>query len=455
MREFDTELVRVLPDTARKGANGQLWVGGRPLAELADEFGTPLYVYDVATIRAACAAFRGGLAQYSGKASLIYAAKAYASVALFQLLVQEGFGVDCVSDGELFMAHCAGVPAERLVFHGNNKLEPELEFALRIGVGRFVIDNLDELELLAAIATREGKTASVWLRLNPGVEPHDTHAYRRTGQLDSKFGLPIETGDAERAVCSCQSLSALQLLGYHIHIGSQIFDLRPYREAIERTFAFAARMRDRYGIVPREFSPGGGLGVPYIPDDPVLHLTEAAAMLAEWVQAAARAWDLPLPRLFLEPGRSVVTRAGLALYRVGAVKRIPGVRTYVAVDGGMADNIRPALYGAHYVALPGKFTKRPVERVTVVGKYCESGDVLVREAWLPAPRRGDLVVVLVAGAYCLAMASNYNLARRPAVVAVEDGRVMVWQRRETLNDLIAREMVVAPKMTGIEFSPCP
>lgn len=455
MREFDTELVRVLPDTARKGADGQLWVGGRPLAALADEFGTPLYVYDVATIRAACAALRRGLAQYSGEASLIYAAKAYASVALFQLLVQEGLGVDCVSDGELFMAHCAGVPAERLVFHGNNKLESELEFALRIGVGRFVIDNLDELELLAAISTREGKTASVWLRLNPGVEPHDTHAYRRTGQLDSKFGLPIETGDAERAVRSCQSLSALQLLGYHIHIGSQIFDLRPYREAIERTFAFAARMRDRYGIVPREFSPGGGLGVPYIPDDPVLNLTEAAAMLAEWVQAAARAWDLPLPRLFLEPGRSLGARAGLALYRVGAVKRIPGVRTYVAVDGGMADNIRPALYGAHYVALPGKFTERPAERVTVVGKYCESGDVLVREAWLPAPQRGDLVVVLVAGAYCLAMASNYNLARRPAVVAVEDGRVMVWQRRETLNDLIAREMVVAPKMTGIEFSPCP
>ncbi|MCM8746085.1 diaminopimelate decarboxylase [Thermomicrobium sp. CFH 73360] len=455
MRKFDTELVRVLPDTARMDANGQLSVGGRPLAELASEFGTPLYIYDVATIRAACAAFRRGLAQYSGEASLIYAAKAYASVALFQLLAQEGLGIDCVSDGELFMAHYAGVPGERLVFHGNNKLESELELALRIGVGRLVVDNRDELELLAAIATAEGKTAAVWLRLNPGVEPHDTHAYRRTGQLDSKFGFPIETGDAERAVSFCQSCSALRLLGYHLHIGSQIFDLAPYREAIERAFAFAARMRDRYGVVPREFSPGGGLGVPYTPDDPMLDLTQAAAMLAEWVQAAARAWNLPLPRLYLEPGRSLVARAGLALYRVGAVKRIPGVRTYVAVDGGMADNIRPALYGARYVVLPGRFTERSAEQVTVVGKYCESGDVLVWEAWLPTPQRGDLVIVPVAGAYCLAMASNYNLARRPAVVAVEDGRVMLWQRRETLTDLIAREMVAAPKVTGIEFSPCP
>ncbi len=455
MHEFDTELVRLLPDTARKGADGQLWVGGRPLAELAEEFGTPLYVYDVATIRATCAALRRGLARYPGEVSLIYAAKAYASVAFFQWLAREGLGIDCVSDGELFMAQCAGVPAERLVFHGNNKLESELEFALRIGVGRFVIDNLDELELLAASATRQGKAVSVWLRLNPGVEPHDTHAYRRTGQLDSKFGLPIETGDAERAVHSCRSLPGLRILGYHIHIGSQLFDLAPYREAIERTFTFAAQMRDRYGIVPLEFSPGGGLGVPYTPNDPVLDLAEAVAMLAEWVQAAARAWKLPLPRLFLEPGRSLVARAGLALYRVGAVKRIPGVRTYVAVDGGMADNIRPALYGAQYVALPARFTERPVERVTVVGKYCESGDVLIREAWLPTPQRGDLVAVLVAGAYCLAMASNYNLARRPAVVAVEDGRVMVWQRRETLDDLIAREIGVSGKEIGIEFPPCP
>ncbi|MCS7050980.1 MAG: diaminopimelate decarboxylase, partial [Thermomicrobium sp.] len=448
MREFESELVRLLPDTATRDANGCLSIGGCSLVELADRFGTPLYVYDIATIRAACARIRQGLATYPGDAFLVYAAKAYASIGLVQLLAAEGLWVDCVSDGELFVAATAGVPPERLVFHGNSKLPSELVFALRLGVGRLVVDNLDELDLLERIAEQEGKQVAVLLRLNPGVEPHETHAYRRTGQLDSKFGLPIETGDAERAVVRCVSSPVLRFLGYHVHIGSQLFDLQPYREAIDRVFAFAATMRDRFGAVPREFSPGGGFGVAYTPDDPVLDVAEAAAVIASWTRAAAQEHGLqPLPTLFLEPGRAVVARAGVALYRVGAVKRIAGVRTYVAVDGGMADNIRPALYGARTVVVPVRHLSRPTEQVTVVGKYCESGDVLVREGWLPAPQRGDLVVVPVSGAYCLAMASNYNMARRPAVVAVDEGRAVVWQRRETFQDLVVRDSAAAQTVT--------
>ncbi|MCX7622945.1 MAG: diaminopimelate decarboxylase [Thermomicrobium sp.] len=446
------DIESLLPDTATWEADGCLSLAGRSVAGLAEAFGTPLYVYDVATIRGCCAAYRAGCAGYPGEAQLVYAAKAFAAVGLLRLLAAEGLGVDCVSGGELFLAWCAGVPPECLVFHGNNKSEEELALALRLGVGRIVVDSLDELELLARLVTDPSEPVRVLLRLNPGVEPHDTHAYRRTGQLDSKFGLPIATGDAARAVARCLELwPAIALLGYHIHIGSQIFDLAPYRSAIERAYDFAAEMARIHGAIPQEFSPGGGFGVAYTVEDRPVEVAAAAATVAGWVADAARARGLPLPRLVLEPGRSLVARAGVAVYRVGTVKRIPGVRTYVAVDGGMADNIRPALYGARYQVVPACWSDRPPERVRLVGKYCESGDVLIDEAELPSPQRGDLLVIPVAGAYCLAMASNYNAALRPTVVAVEDGDVMVWQRRERLDDLLAREVSGCFSGRDVEF----
>lgn len=452
MAESDAIPQHLLPDTATRDAQGCLCIGGRAIPELATLFGTPLYVFDVATIRNAGMAFRRGLAAYPGTTSLVYAAKAFASLGLLHLIAKQGLGIDCVSGGELAFACTAGVPAERLVFHGNNKSESELLLAVQLRVGRIVVDHHEELELLAALAQRFDRRIRILLRLNPGVEPHDTHAYRRTGQLDSKFGLPIETGDAERAVARCLELPQLELLGYHMHIGSQLFDLAPYREAIARLFTFAARMRERYGVVPHEVSPGGGFGVPYTREDPVLDLEEATRTLVHWVARAAEEAHLPYPHLVLEPGRSLVARAGIAVYRVGAVKRIPGLRTYVAVDGGMADNIRPALYGARYMAVTARREKRPVELVTIVGKYCESGDVLVRDCELPRPQRGDLIVLLVAGAYGLALASNYNLACRPAVIAVDQGSVVVWQRRETIEDLLQREIRPAIQASEIEFS---
>jgi len=437
---FMTEPAHILPETARSGACGQLCIGEVALSQLAEQFGSLLTFYEVATRAPAVAANRHGLVSYPGETASVSTAKAFATGELLRLLASEGLGVDCVSEGELALARAAGVSAERLVLHGNNKSEEELRFALELGVGRIVVDNHDELERLAAIARSTGKTVSILLRLNPGVEPHDTHAYRRTGQLDSKFGLPIVTGDAEAAVARCLSTPELALLGFHVHIGSQLFDLIPYQRAIEQVFAFAGELSRRFAFSLREFSPGGGFGIPYTTEDPVLDLAEATAQVSRWVAEAASMAGLPLPRLVLEPGRSLVGRAGMALYRVGSVKRLPGIRTYVAVDGGMADNIRPALYGARYLALPViERADRRRERVTLVGKYCESGDVLVRDAVLPEPVPGDLVAIPVAGAYCLAMASNYNLARRPVVVALEAGRVELWQRRETIADLLARE----------------
>jgi diaminopimelate decarboxylase len=292
---FVAERAHILPETAWRDESGQLWTGGVPLPRLAEQYGTPLYLYDVATIRAAIAAYRHGLESYPGETALVYAAKAFAAVGLLRLLASEGLGVDCVSEGELALARAAGVPAERLVFHGNNKSEEELRFALELGVGRIVVDNHDELERLAAIARSTGKTVSILLRLNPGVEPHDTHAYRRTGQLDSKFGLPIVTGDAEAAVARCLSTPELALLGFHVHIGSQLFDLIPYQRAIEQVFAFAGELSRRFAFSLREFSPGGGFGIPYTAEDPVLDLAEATAQVSRWVAEAASMAGLPLP----------------------------------------------------------------------------------------------------------------------------------------------------------------
>jgi diaminopimelate decarboxylase len=429
------------PVTAQRDAEGALAVAGIPLAALAAEFGTPLYVYDVETIRRQCRAYRTAFETSYPRARVAYAGKAWMSRALLDLLREEGLGLDVVSEGELAVALACGFPAERLHFHGNNKTPHELRLALDVGVGSIVIDNHDEIDLLAQLTAGRTPAADVLLRLNPGIDVH-THDYRKTGIPDSKFGLGIATGDAEQAVQRIVNCPGLRLRGYHVHVGSQIFEIEPFVATVETVFAFAAAMRDRFGIVPDEVSPGGGFGIPYEPGDPSTPVEEYAGAVARAAVAAAERWDLPDPTLTVEPGRSIVGLAGVAVYTLGARKRIPGVRTYVSVDGGMADNIRPALYGAAYTAeLVARATGDEVEHVTIAGKYCESGDVLIERVALPPFVPGDLLAVPSAGAYCLAMASNYNLAFRPAVVFVEEGSALLVQRRETVDDLLRRDAI--------------
>ena len=433
----------ILPLTAAADDAGRLSIGGCDLRELADRFGTPLYIYDEHSIREACRAYRGAFEAELPSVRVLYAAKAWLSPALTRILVQEGLGMDVVSGGELHTALAGGMPAEQIGFHGNAKGVDELEQALDAGVGRIIVDNDDELDTLDRL-TRERDTAqTIMLRITPGVNAR-THLKTTTGLRDSKFGFPLPSGQAAAAVERALAAPGLDLSGFHIHLGSPIYDLQPYRDGIAVAAGFAAEMQERHGYRWREFSPGGGFAIGYTDD----RLPPDHAAYAEAVSGALRAacedHGLPLPEVHIEPGRSVVGRAGLALYSVVSRKEIPGTRSYVAVDGGMADNVRPAMYDSQYRALAAERMHAPAERtVTIAGKFCESGDVLVRDAQLPDLQPGELIAMPAAGAYQLAMESNYNLALRPAVVLVRDGEARLARRRQTFEDLLALETLDA------------
>ena len=431
-------LEKVLPLSAELTPSGHLAVGGCDVVELAATFGTPLYIFDELTLRARARAYREELGRQYGDGLVVYAAKAFLNRTLARLFADEGLGLDVVSGGEVAIAHAAGFPMDRVYFHGNNKTPDEIELALRVGVGRFVVDTLYEGARLDRVAA--GSRQPVLIRLTPGIDPH-THQYITTGVIDTKFGLPIATGQAEEAVDAVLRARNLELVGFHAHIGSQIFDLEAFRRAVDICLDFVGQAARRRGFEFREFSPGGGLGIPYLAEDPAPAVADYVDVICRAVQAKLTQWGLPRPRLIVEPGRSIVGPAGVAVYRVGAVKTIPGVRTYVAVDGGMADNIRPALYGARYeVIVANRAGELPTGPVTVVGKYCESGDILVRDIDLPPVEAGDLLALPVAGAYCLAMASNYNAALKPAVVLVSGGQARLIRRRETYEDLMALDV---------------
>lgn len=424
------------------GANGQghLVIGGCDVVDLIAEYGSPLYVYDEPTIRARARQYVDGLRSAVSDSLVIYASKAFSNAALFKVLASEGLGLDVVSGGEIVLAQRSGILMEHVYFHGNNKLQDELELAADVGVGRFVIDNFYELSRLDALGQQLGRRLPALLRISPGVEAH-THEYRKTGTLDSKFGVPISTGQAETAVFQATRAKGIALVGLHAHIGSQIFELAPYLETIETVLEFAGRMQQAYGLELREFSPGGGWGISYTDDDDPLEADEVARAVGRAVGQAAAKHGLPHPRVVIEPGRSIVGQAGVALYTVGAIKDIPGVRRYASVDGGMADNIRPPLYGSVYQPVLASRTDNATrERVTLAGRYCESGDILVKDAWLPRLRSGDVVALPASGAYNLAMSSNYNQALRPAVVMVADGRARLIRRRETYDDLLRTEV---------------
>jgi diaminopimelate decarboxylase len=435
LRETKIPLADILPLTAAVNGDGHLVLGGCDAVELAREFGTPLYVLDEETLRARCREFQAEFRQRYADTVVAYAAKAYLGRAMAAIVAQEGMSLDVVSGGELAIAATVAFPPERIYFHGNNKLESELREALDYGVGRIVVDNFHEMQLLNGVAQGAGWRQPVLLRLSPGVDPH-THAHTTTGTLDSKFGIPLPTGQAEAAVRQALEMPGLELVGLHVHLGSPVFELAPYREAVDVTLRFAAEMVEKHGLSLREFSPGGGFAAQYVEDEPPPTVAEYAETVVGAFREGCRRYGLTLPRLIVEPGRSVITRAVVALYTVGSSKEVPGLRRFVSVDGGMADNIRPPLYGSRYSAL---VANKPLdsrrETVTIAGRYCESGDLLMRDAELPPLEAGDLLAMAAAGAYALPMASNYNAALRPAVVLVAGGEAKLIRRRETYEDL--------------------
>ena len=429
----------LFPFTADLDDDGGLALGGCAAADLAAEFGTPLYVYDEETLRGMCREFTGAFSAAYERSKVVYASKAYVNPAMARLMAEEGLGLDVVSGGELAVAQAVDFPPEEIYFHGNNKTPEELEQALDYGVGRVVVDNHHELELLDALAGRAGAIQKIWLRLSPSVDPH-THAHTTTGTLDSKFGLSIDTGDAAAAVARALAAPNLELTGLHFHLGSPIFELEPYAIAIDTVLTFAAKFVSE-GLELREFSPGGGFAIGYVTGQPPPPIADYAGVIASAVEARCDDLGLGRPTLVVEPGRAIVGRAGVALYGVGAVKDIPGVRKYVSLDGGMGDNIRPALYEASYEAVVANRVSVPAEEtVTLAGKFCESGDVLIRDVRLPRLEPGDLVAIPSSGAYAPSMASNYNLNPRPAIVMVRGGEARLIRRRESYADMMALDV---------------
>lgn len=430
---FDS--VEVFPITAGLTDDGRLTLGGCDVTDLASRFGTPLYVYDEDTLRQACREFVGEFGSRYPDVRVLYAAKAYINLALARLLDEEGLGMDVVSGGEQAVAMAAGMPLEKVYLHGNNKSPDELRMALDHGVGRVVLDNFHELDVMSEMAQAKGEVQDVMLRLSPGVDPH-THVKTTTGTLDSKFGFSLETGDAERAIRQALKAPGLDLVGIHFHLGSPIFELEPYTIGVDAVLSFIAPFKAE-GLDLRELSPGGGFAIGYVRDRLPPPVSTYAEVITSAVRDRCSALGLGEPVLAIEPGRAIVGRAGVALYTVGATKDIPGIRKYVSLDGGMGDNIRPALYDAEYEAVAAnRMFDPPAETVTLAGKYCESGDVLVRDVSLPALEAGDIVAIPASGAYAPAMASNYNLNPRPAVVMVKDGDARLVRRRETYDDLM-------------------
>ena len=438
--EIEAALRPVLPLNAAVNAAGHLALAGCDALDLAGRFGTPLYVFDEADLRARCREFRDAFGAVLPDVRVLYASKAYLGKALAGLIADEGLGLDVVAGGEIAVAMAAEFPFDRVYMHGNNKSRAELAEAMRAGIGRIVIDNFLDIEAVDAVAGAAGRRQAVLLRITPDVDPH-THSHITTGLLDSKFGLPMADGQAEEAVRQALAAPNLAVVGLHCHIGSQLFETEPYAQAIAKVLEFAADMRGKHGLRLQELSPGGGIGLQYTRDEAPPPLSAYAETIAGAVRTGCERFGLPLPRVVIEPGRSIVGRACVALYTVGSRKEIPGVRTYVAVDGGMADNIRPAIYGSRYEALAaGRPGAAAEERVTIAGKYCESGDYLIKDIALPRLETGEVLAIPAAGAYCLAMASNYNGALKPAIVFVRDGQARLVRRRETYADLLACEV---------------
>ena len=420
---------------------GHLTVGGLDTIELAAEFGTPVNILDEHYIRAQMRLYKSCAARYFGADALpLFASKALCCAEIYRIAADEGMGIDCVSPGELYIADRVGFPADRIYFHGNNKTDADLAMALDMGVGTFVVDNAEELDALGALANARGMRARILLRITPGIDPH-THKAISTGGVDSKFGSAIHTGKAEQMVKAALRTPGIDLQGLHCHIGSQIFDAQPFIDAAKIMVAFMADMIHTHGAHLRELNLGGGLGVRYTKEQPTLDVDSTMHTIADKVKDICALHGIEMPRIILEPGRSLVAAAGVTLYTVGSVKQIPGFKNYVSVDGGMADNPRYALYQSPYTALIANRANAPADFcATVAGRCCESGDLLGEGMLLQRPRRGDILAMLVTGAYQHSMASNYNKLPRPPLVMVKDGKARIVVRRETYEDLLALDV---------------
>lgn len=423
--------------TMKVNESGRLEIGGCDCAALAEKYGTPLYIMDEDYIRSVCRAFRQTIAQTYGAGNMAYASKAFSCKAIYNVMKQEGTCIDVVSGGEIYTASAAGFDMSKAFFHGNNKTDAELDLAMREGVGTIVVDAADDAERINEYAKKYGKVQKVLVRVNPGVEAH-THSYIQTAKVDSKFGFAIKSGAAEAAVRQAAGMSNLKFAGVHCHIGSQIFDRSAFALAVDVMTDFIKKLQED-GISVDVLNLGGGFGVHYTEEDPKYNVREYCdyvKLLTQTLSDCVERKGIKKPEFIIEPGRAIVGEAGVTLYTVGAIKDIPGVRKYVAIDGGMTDNIRPALYEAKYEAvLANRANEKPEEVVTIAGKCCESGDIIIKDIALPKVRRGDLLAVFTTGAYCYSMASNYNRNTIPPVVFVRGGKSGYAVRPQTYEDL--------------------
>jgi diaminopimelate decarboxylase len=431
----------LFPLTSEISKEGHLCIGGCNVVELAREYGTPLYLFDEFTLRHKCREFKDEFRKHHPDTLVIYASKAFLNRALALIFQEEGLGLDVVSGGELSIAHSVSFPLDKVYFHGNNKTPEELNLVLDLGVGRVVVDNSHELALLNKLVKERGISQNILLRLTPGVDPH-THQYTSTGTLESKFGFPLATGQAKEAVNEALAASNLNLLGFHFHLGSPVSEIQPYELAIEIVLRFAQEVGEKFGFNISEFDIGGGFAISYTVDSRVPTIADYARALTGKLNSLIPGLGLSRPRLIVEPGRAIVGQAGVALYKVGAIKEIPGIKKYVCVDGGISDNIRPALYGAKYEALvANKALEAERDVVTIAGKLCQSGDILIRDTSLTSVSPGDIIAIPVCGAYSIPMSSNYNAMPRPAITVVKEGRARLIRRRETYQDLMNLDQI--------------
>lgn len=420
---------------------GHLTIGGCDTVELAGQYGTPAYIMDETTIREICRDYKRSFDRYyDGNGMALFASKALNCLEICRIIHEEGLGLDVVSGGELYTAMKAGFPAEKIHFHGNNKTRDEIKMALDAGVGRIVLDNLYELDTVNELAQARGKNAEVSMRIKPGIDAH-THSFIRTGQIDSKFGFALETGEAMDAVKQVLACSHITLKELHCHIGSQIFDIDPFVHAAEVMLDFIRSIRDETGHTVECLNLGGGFGIQYTEDDTPKKYDSYMEKVSQTVKAKAEEYGLPVPYIYLEPGRSVVGEAGITLYTVGGIKEIPNIRTYVSVDGGMTDNPRYALYKSGYTCVVANKADKPaVREVTIAGKCCESGDLIQENTRIQEPEVGDILSVLSTGAYNYSMASNYNRIPKPPIVMVKDGKAREIVRRQSYEDLIRNDI---------------
>ena len=427
---------RMLTGTMKINDKSHLEIGGVDTVDLVQKYGTPVYVYDIARIKEQAHKFKETFKRKKVKAQVAYASKAFSCLALYQILAKEDVSLDVVSGGELYTAIQAGFPSQRIHFHGNNKSESEIEAALDYQIGCFVVDNFYELEMLDRLSREREQSVKVLIRVTPGVEAH-THEYISTGQVDSKFGFDLNSGQAETALRSIVDMPYIELLGLHSHIGSQIFETEGFTLAIETLLKQAEQWQKTFGFELKVLNLGGGFGIRYIPEDEPLAIEEHTTAIIEGVESSTKELQLPMPEIWIEPGRSLVGDAGITLYQIGSQKKIPDVRHYLAVDGGMADNIRPALYDAKYTGiLANRADDTADETYSIAGKACESGDMLIWDLPLPKTETKDILAIFSTGAYGYAMASNYNRIPRPSVVFVENEKDFLAIKRETYTDML-------------------